>query len=369
MSNPGLSSRVAHHIDFPDYDVDELMEIAHLMLEQQNYVLGEGADEAFREYLDRRVAAPALRPRAQRRNSIDRARLRQANRLFAEGVGVLSREELVDDHPEDILQSSVFGRKIASPRTLPPGPRRTLKERQHGSVQSFSALLATPRPGRPPSRVGSCASSARTTSPTSAPTTTTATTARQRAERNITPLDPDCNYMDIIAQDIAHLRNAEPSSSRSTTIPRRYVRPAGVHRARAASRSSRACWATTPRPAPTVRRACLPRPARGAAPALEGPARLLTPRLHDRPGAGRARPPRARLRGLIRPQRTLRRHRRLLPARRRRGPGAARRRADAARHAAPPRPSARCSTARPMRGRDPHRRARARDASEHPRRI
>ena len=59
LSNPGLSSRVAHHIDFPDYDVDELMAIAHLMLEQQNYVLGEGAEEAFREYLDRRASARA----------------------------------------------------------------------------------------------------------------------------------------------------------------------------------------------------------------------------------------------------------------------------------------------------------------------
>src|SRR5258707_1008270 len=50
-SNPGLSSRVAHHIDFPDYDVDELMEIAHLMMGLQNYVFGPGAEEVFREYL------------------------------------------------------------------------------------------------------------------------------------------------------------------------------------------------------------------------------------------------------------------------------------------------------------------------------
>jgi phosphoribulokinase len=33
---------------------------------------------------------------------------------------------------------------------------------------------------------------------------------RQRAERGITPLDPGCNYMDMMAQHIAHMRNAEP---------------------------------------------------------------------------------------------------------------------------------------------------------------
>src|SRR2546426_7456307 len=55
-SNPGLSSRVAHHIDFPDYDIDELMAIADLMMEQQNYKFGPGAEEAFRAYLERRVA-------------------------------------------------------------------------------------------------------------------------------------------------------------------------------------------------------------------------------------------------------------------------------------------------------------------------
>jgi probable Rubsico expression protein CbbX len=107
-SNPGLSSRVAHHIDFPDYDVDELMAIAHLMLDQQNYVFGPNAEATFREYLDRRVKRPRFAHGRSVRNSIDRARLRQANRLFGEGVGELSREELMTITPDDILQSSVF---------------------------------------------------------------------------------------------------------------------------------------------------------------------------------------------------------------------------------------------------------------------
>jgi probable Rubsico expression protein CbbX len=108
LSNPGLSSRVAHHIDFPDYDVDELMAIAHLMLENQNYKFGPGAEAAFRAYLDRRVKRPRFAHGRSVRNSIDRARLRQANRLFAAGDTVLTRDDLMTITPDDIMQSSVF---------------------------------------------------------------------------------------------------------------------------------------------------------------------------------------------------------------------------------------------------------------------
>jgi probable Rubsico expression protein CbbX len=107
-SNPGLSSRVAHHIDFPDYDVDELMAIANLMMTNQNYVFGPQAEQTFREYLDRRVQRPRFAHGRSVRNSIDRARLRQANRLFGGGEGILSREELMTISPDDILKSSVF---------------------------------------------------------------------------------------------------------------------------------------------------------------------------------------------------------------------------------------------------------------------
>jgi probable Rubsico expression protein CbbX len=106
-SNPGLSSRVAHHIEFPDYDVDELMAISNLMMTQQNYKWGEGAEEAMRAYLERRVTRPRFAHGRSVRNSIDRARLRQANRLFSDG-GELTRENLMTITPDDILQSSVF---------------------------------------------------------------------------------------------------------------------------------------------------------------------------------------------------------------------------------------------------------------------
>jgi probable Rubsico expression protein CbbX len=118
-SNPGLSSRVAHHIDFPDYDVDELMEISNLMMENQNYVFAPGAEETFRAYLERRVTRPRFAHGRSVRNSLDRARLRQANRLFADGTGVLTRDELRTITSDDILQSSVFAEDHEAEDDLP----------------------------------------------------------------------------------------------------------------------------------------------------------------------------------------------------------------------------------------------------------
>jgi hypothetical protein len=77
------------------------------MLDHQNYVFGPGGEEAFRAYLERRVKRPRFAHGRSVRNSIDRARLRQANRLFADG-GELTRDQLMTITPDDILQSSVF---------------------------------------------------------------------------------------------------------------------------------------------------------------------------------------------------------------------------------------------------------------------
>jgi probable Rubsico expression protein CbbX len=106
-SNPGMGSRVAHHIDFPDYDVDELMAIAKLMLEQRAYELGDGAETALRQYVELRVDQPRFANARSIRNAIDRARLRQAARLFDE-ERPLSRGDLVTITPQDIRRSSVF---------------------------------------------------------------------------------------------------------------------------------------------------------------------------------------------------------------------------------------------------------------------
>jgi probable Rubsico expression protein CbbX len=107
QANPGMGSRVAHHIDFPDYEAGELMEITRLMVAQQGYELGEHAGEAFQEYIERRLEQPRFAHGRSVRNAVERARLRQATRLFDSGEK-LTKEDLVTLEPDDILQSSVF---------------------------------------------------------------------------------------------------------------------------------------------------------------------------------------------------------------------------------------------------------------------
>ncbi len=106
-SNPGMGSRVAHHIHFPDFDVSELMAIARMMAAQQAYELAPGADEALREYVERRVRKPRFAYGRSIRNAIDRARMRQASRLY-ERRDELTRDELARIEPQDIRASSLF---------------------------------------------------------------------------------------------------------------------------------------------------------------------------------------------------------------------------------------------------------------------
>jgi len=106
-SNPGMGSRVAHHIHFPNFSVEELMAIAQLMIGQQDYEFTDDAEQAFHEYIERRVRRPRFAYGRSIRNAIDRARLRQAARLY-ERRDSLSREELMTIEAEDIRKSSVF---------------------------------------------------------------------------------------------------------------------------------------------------------------------------------------------------------------------------------------------------------------------
>jgi len=108
QSNPGLSSRIAHHLEFPDYAVDELAHIAGHMLDAQHYRFGEGAAEAFELYLERRIGQPHFANARSVRNALDRARLRQASRLFADRDRELDRTDLTTLLPADILASRVF---------------------------------------------------------------------------------------------------------------------------------------------------------------------------------------------------------------------------------------------------------------------
>ncbi len=107
-SNPGLSSRVANHIDFPDYTTEELLKIAHLMLEEQQYQLTPDAEAALESYINKRREKPLFANARSVKNALDRARMRQANRIFDSRGQVLTKKELVNLEAEDILQSSIF---------------------------------------------------------------------------------------------------------------------------------------------------------------------------------------------------------------------------------------------------------------------
>jgi probable Rubsico expression protein CbbX len=107
-SNPGMSSRVAHHIDFPDYTPSELHSIAGLMLEQMQYRLDPEADGVLLEYIERRIQQPHFANARSVRNALDRARLRQASRLFAGRGSQLSKDDLMTIKAGDIRASRVF---------------------------------------------------------------------------------------------------------------------------------------------------------------------------------------------------------------------------------------------------------------------
>jgi len=107
-SNPGLSSRIANHIDFPDYSVDELLQIAQIMLDDQQYKLTPQAEVALSQYIAKRKEKPLFANARSVKNALDRARMRQANRIFDSRGQVLTKKELVNLEAEDILQSTVF---------------------------------------------------------------------------------------------------------------------------------------------------------------------------------------------------------------------------------------------------------------------
>ncbi len=110
-SNPGFRSRIAHHIDFPDYSDAELVEIGERMLEVQNYHLSEDAKKTLERYVEARRQQPHFANARSIRNALDRARLRQANRLLATSAErTLEPDELMTIESADLLVSRVFGR-------------------------------------------------------------------------------------------------------------------------------------------------------------------------------------------------------------------------------------------------------------------
>jgi probable Rubsico expression protein CbbX len=117
QSNPGMSSRIAHHLDFPDYAPDELLHIAHTMLQQQGYRFSDEARSAFEQYLQLRVQQPHFANARSVRNALDRARLRQASRLFADRDRELSEDDLCTLQAPDILASRLFNESTPCPNS------------------------------------------------------------------------------------------------------------------------------------------------------------------------------------------------------------------------------------------------------------
>ena len=119
-SNPGMSSRIAHHIDFPDYRDDELVAIGELILKDWNYALAPRAKKVFASYIEHRRTQPHFANARSIRNALDRARLRQARRLLEQG-GAVDKAALQTIEAEDILESRVLA---GVPAATPPQKER-----------------------------------------------------------------------------------------------------------------------------------------------------------------------------------------------------------------------------------------------------
>ena len=107
-SNPGLASRISNHVHFPDYEPDELRQIGVNMIEEQQYELTAEAEVALMDYIKVRMEKPLFANARSVRNALDRARMRQANRIFETSTDLLTKSDLVTIQAGDILKSRVF---------------------------------------------------------------------------------------------------------------------------------------------------------------------------------------------------------------------------------------------------------------------
>jgi probable Rubsico expression protein CbbX len=122
-SNPGFRSRIAHHIDFPDYNDEELLAIGELILAKQNYKLSPAGREALANYIVARKKQPHFSNARSIRNALDRARLRQANRLVrGAGTSKITADDLSTIDAPDLLASRVFGPSAATQSSLTEEP-------------------------------------------------------------------------------------------------------------------------------------------------------------------------------------------------------------------------------------------------------
>ena len=107
-SNPGLSSRVANHIDFPNYTPEELIQIGRRTIEEQQYQITESAEAALLQYLETQSKLPLFANARTINNAIDKARMRHANRMFNSGEKILTKSDLVTIEAQDITHKNLF---------------------------------------------------------------------------------------------------------------------------------------------------------------------------------------------------------------------------------------------------------------------
>jgi ABC-type uncharacterized transport system ATPase subunit len=118
-----MNSRIAHHLDFADYELGELVEIGRVMLEQAHYYLSEKAEAAFRDHLTRRMQQPHLANARSVRNELELARLRHPHRVAADPERGWNRDELMRIESADILASDLFSWSTRDDQPADPGQR------------------------------------------------------------------------------------------------------------------------------------------------------------------------------------------------------------------------------------------------------
>lgn len=139
QSNPGLASRIANHIEFPDYTPDELLQIAQLILDEQQYLLTPEAKGALLEYIKLRAQQPLFANARSIQNALDRARMRQANRIFNESADkVLTKQDLVTLIPSDFLQSRLFQNQNTQTQTYNPQQSYNPEQGGYNPQQSYN---------------------------------------------------------------------------------------------------------------------------------------------------------------------------------------------------------------------------------------
>lgn len=142
-SNPGLSSRISHHIDFPDYSRDELVQIAKKLFAERQYLMSFYAEEVFLKYLDLRRQLPLFANARSIKNIVNRACFRLASRVVTEN-SVFSHKTLTNIKPSDLLLSTLFSKglevvKITKKGSLKNDLKSTLFEVESSSQSRSSS--------------------------------------------------------------------------------------------------------------------------------------------------------------------------------------------------------------------------------------